>query len=136
MSIDRDEVVAGMRELLRRLETEEATADELELVDRLCDFHAGWKAGRRTSLTELPAGCDGADQPRQPLVVSLTEVEAEDLLLGIWLRTSVVCSGTASLSAELGQHLALLFEARWGWPPGIWSRITMRPLLVKITEMR
>lgn len=132
MAMTHAEFVAGMRELLRRLETETATEDELALVDRLCDFHAGWKVGRQP----YPPSRDGSDQPRQSLVVSLTEAEAEDLLLGIWLRTSAVAGGTAHFSAEMGQHLAAIFEARWGWEPGIWERITARPLLVKITERR
>lgn len=132
MAMTRAEFVAGMQELLRRLETGEATEDEVALIDQLCDFYAGWKAGRRPH----PPSCDGADQPRQSLTVSLTEAEAEDLLLGIWLRTSAVAGGTAHFSAEMGQHLAAIFEARWGWDPGIWSRITSRPLLVKITERR
>lgn len=134
MTMTREEVAAGMRELLRRLETETATDDELELIDQLCDFHAGWKAGRRAAA--LPESRDGSDQPRQLLSVSLTEAEAENMLLGLWLRASAVAGGTANFAAETGQHLAAIFEARWGWQPGIWERITSRPLLVKITERR
>lgn len=44
---DRARVIAGMRELLRRLTAEETTPEEEELIDRLCVFYAGYKAGRR-----------------------------------------------------------------------------------------
>jgi len=57
---ERAQAILGMEELLRRSVVGEATAEDDELMRRLCDFYAGYKAGRQreksgTLTMALPA---------------------------------------------------------------------------------